>query len=96
MFVLFKHENTGTLAHHKAVAARVKGARGMLGIVVAARQRMHDVKAGNTVRADRAFAAARDHHVCVAAADDPGGFTDRVQAGSTGRHRCEVRALEVS
>ena len=56
---------------------------------------MHAVKAADAHRANRAFAAARKHHVGIAAVNHPGRLADGVQPRGAGRDRGHVRAAQV-
>ena len=51
------------------------------------------VAAADTQRRDGRLGAAGDHHVDVAALDDPRGVADGVRAGRAGRHLAVVRPL---
>ena len=94
MFELFNDNHARAFAHHETVTVFIKGARCVSRIVIAAAQSVHIVKASYTHRANTGIGAARYHHVGVATADNPTGFTDSVQAGRTGSHVCNVGALQ--
>ena len=81
---LLEHQAAGALADHEAVAAGVERPRGVRGIVVARAESAGGGEAGHADRADGRLAAAGEHHVGVAAADDAGGVADGVRAGGAG------------
>ena len=90
-----EHHDAGALAHHKAVAILVVGARGALRRVVeAGRQRAAGNEARHADARDRRFRAARHHHVGVAERDQPRGVADGMRPGRAGGHHRMVRPLQ--
>ncbi len=88
-----EHQATGALADHETVAAGVEGPRGMLRVVVAQAERAGGGKAGHADRAHGRLAAAGEHHLGVAVADDARRVADGVGAGGAGGNGGAQRAL---
>ena len=85
----FEDEDAGALGADEAVAVAVEGAAGLRRVVVAGREGAHDVEAGEAQLADAGLAAAGDHHVGAAEADDVERVAHRLGAGGAGRaSRC--------
>ena len=80
----FQDDDAAAFAQHEAVAARVEGAGGVFGVVVAAGHGAHVGEAGHGHRGDGRLGAAGDNHIGVAAQDDLVGVADGVGGGRAG------------
>ena len=92
---LFEHEHAGAFAEDEAIAIFIEGARGFGGSVVPGREGGEQVEAGDAEGMDHAMRAAGEHEVGFAAADQLGGFADRLAAGGAGGEAVGVGALGV-
>ena len=91
---LFEHQAAGALADDEAVAAGVEGPRGALsGSSLRGAEGARGGEARHADRADGRLAAAGEHDVGVAVADEARGVADRVRAGGAGRAGGAQRAL---
>ena len=93
-FVLFKHQCATALTHHKAVALRIEGTRGVFGIVVVGRERLHRRKSPNADGTDRRFAAHHEHAIGATQHDGLSRLGNRVRAGGAGRDAGEIGPFE--
>ncbi|MNR39358.1 hypothetical protein D3C85_1575650 [compost metagenome] len=84
MFLGFEHQGAGAFTHDEAVAVTVVGAGGVLGVVVAARERLHRGERGQRHRVDGGFGAAADDDVGLAGADQVQAHVDGFGAGRAG------------
>ncbi len=92
MLIFLEHDDARALAHDEAVAVLVIGAAGAGRIVAeAGGQRPRLAEAGNADRADRAFRAARQHHVGIVHRDHPRRVADRMRAGRACGHDRVIR-----
>ncbi len=91
------HEHGRALRADEAVARRVERPRGGLRALAGARraEALHRREARDDERVDAGLAAAGEHDVGVAAADQLGGLHDRVRTGRAGRDGREVVAAQV-
>ena len=92
-----EHEHGRALGAHEAVARRVERARGGLGALAGAgrAEALHGREARDDQRVDAGLAAAGEHHVGIAAADQLGRLHDGVRPGRAGRDGRQVVALQV-
>jgi hypothetical protein len=81
----FQHQHAGALTEHQAVAASVERPAGLGRIVPAVRQRAGVAERGRERRKQRGLAAAGQHQVGLACAQDPHRLTDRLGTGRAGR-----------
>ena len=95
MFEFLEHDHRGAFAQHEAVAHAVEGARGLRGFVVAGGQGGQQIEAGDAEGVNHAVGAAGNHAIGIPAADDFGGFADRLAAGRASRQAVQVRPLGV-
>ena len=96
MFIVFKNQNTGSFAQHKAVAVFIERTGCRCRIVVSAGQSMHIVKAANAQRTNRTFSTAGNHDISVSSANHPSCFTDAVQTGRAGCGISQGRSLQIA
>ena len=89
---LFEDQYASAFSDHEAVAILVKGAAGVLGVVVARRERSHRGEPSHTQWRDGGFGAACDHRVGITALNDAKGVADRVCRGGAGRRRRLIRS----
>ena len=95
MLVFLEHHDARALAHDKAVAVLVVGARGLLRrLVEAGRKRACRTEAGHCQPADRRFGSARDHHLGIAERDQARRIADRMRAGRARRHDRMIGPLQ--
>ena len=92
MLIFFKHNNTSTFAHDKAVAILVVRTRSLFRfIIIFCAQRTGLRKSGNTDRTNGRFRAARQHNIGIVERDHPRRIANRVRAGRTGSDHRVVR-----
>ena len=94
MFVFFKHQNAGALAHHKTVPILVPGAAGGSRVVIARRQCTSRAESADTQRRNRGFGAAGNHDVCITILDQPAGLTDAVIRRGASRNHGNIGSLQ--
>ena len=81
---IFQHHNACAFSDHKAVAFAVPGTAGALRRIIALRERAHGSESADAHRGDAGFGAAANHHIGIAALDEPERIADGVRAGSAG------------
>ena len=92
-FIFFKHDNTSTFAHHKAVTIPVIRAAGLFGRVIETGAKRAGLrKTGNTDGADGRFRATCQHDVGIVHRDHPRCVPDRMRSGRAGGDDRVVRA----
>jgi hypothetical protein len=80
------------LAEHEAVTRAIEGSRRGGGRLVPRGQGGQQIETGRAQRVNHAVGPAGNHHVRVAAADDAGGFADRLRAGGARGERVQTGA----
>jgi len=93
--IFFEHDKARPLAHEKAVAILVIGARCFFRrIIEMGGQRLTRRETGDADRTDRRFGAARQHDVSVIKRNQPRRIANRMSARRTGRDDGVVRAFQ--
>ena len=90
---LLEHQHAGAFTDDEAVAVDVERPRRALGIFVVRAQRARGGEPGNADRADRRLAAAGEHDVGRAVADEPPAVADGVGGGGARRTGRAQRTL---
>jgi hypothetical protein len=90
---LLEDHDARALRDDEAVAVTVPRTRGVLRIVVALRQRLHDGEAPDGERGDHRLGPSGEREVRLAVLDHAVRLADRVRARRAGRHHGEVRPL---
>ena len=80
----FQYQDRRSFADHEAVSLGIEGTGCPLWLVVACGQSAHHIEAGDGDRVDGSFAASRQDHFRVSAADDLGGLSDDAASRGTG------------
>ncbi len=95
MLVLFEHDDGGAFTHDEAIPVLVIGARGLFRRIIEIRgHSLGSAEPCDTDAANDSLGAACNHDIRIAIFDEAGRVTDRVSAGSTGRHHRMVRPFE--
>ncbi|CER48316.1 Uncharacterised protein [Salmonella enterica subsp. enterica serovar Typhi] len=80
MFVLFKHQHTGTVAQYKTIAFFIPRTARRLWVIVAGRQRARCAKTTYAQRRTGFFCATCHHRVRITIGDDTRGMADVMHA----------------
>ena len=81
VFQFFENQNSRAFADDESVAHLVPRTAGVLGIVIALRQRAHGAKSADRQRCDAGFGPSADHHIRIVVLDNPHRIADRVRTG---------------
>src|SRR5712691_10304319 len=82
-FEFFKDQDARAFANNESVAIPLKGTAGVLRIVVAGGESPHRSESSNTHRRDRRLCPAANHHIGIAALNNPEAVADSMSACGT-------------
>src|SRR5260221_757292 len=95
VLIRFEHDNSGTLAHHEAVAIAIVGTRSAFRCII---ERRGKSATGHKSRhpdpRDRRFRATRHHDLGVTERHQSRGISDGMRTGRTGGDDCMVVPFE--
>ena len=94
MLQLLEYHNAGAFTQHETVAITVKRTAGVCRIVVPFGKRFHGSERAKANVRERGLAAAGDHHLDLAVANQLIGIAHRVRGAGAGRDHDLIRAVQ--
>src|SRR5450631_3418654 len=90
---LFQHQNPRAFRENESVTFKIERPAGQSRGIVARRKRAHGSEATKTKRGDHRFARPANHHIHLAALDQPKGIADGVRTAGAGGNLAVAGAL---